>query len=475
MLTRTRKSKAVCNEHGIALVVVLVLLTVLCVLAYTLTLRVSAYRKRTQYMIDYQAARYACDSAVKYALAALQDINEPVIISRPNEPDFSDLFALDEQQYRELLTDWWQSITAEQAAAYQKKVKEYLRTIDINDFNAVNDFNGISDLNVVGDFNAVSDLNAVGDSNDINALMGLRGFAGALADANRIADLNDPNNLQIPGPYGPPWPLVAEPLDMMVGDARVTIEIHDENAKYPIGWMMLSDQQLQPQIRSGFETFCEWMDVNSLTVSQLEDELAELDKIKQYKLKFDDITMTQSQRVAVPSRTARTRRLRRSQTRVQTTTTTIPAAVNLTDFARLFHSPLLNTEALARPVIVADDRTESALKYISLWPISTVNVNTAPRHVLEAAFAFGGLSAAVEVADGVIQKRRIKPFDDPNEIRRELFRYGDSIEKCRQYIVTKSDLFTIRVTARQGLARASAVIAVRNNHGKLEKIAVLSG
>ncbi len=452
MTTERKKLKTGLNDRGVALMVVLVLLVVLCAVAYTLTLRVSAYRKRSQYMTDYQAARYACDSAVKYALATLQDINEPVVIARPNEPDFSDLFTLDEQEYRRLLADWAESISAEQALRYRKKIKDFLHTAtDANAFDDANDFN------------------------DLNELAGVDGLAAFALDSNLAVDLNDPNNLQIPGPYGPPWPLITEPLSLTIGDAAVTIEIHDENAKYPIGWMMLNDKKVRPQIQAGFKTFCEWMDVNKLTINQLEEELAELNKIKEYKLEFKDITISKREQVAVPRRTARTRRSRSSRTRYRTTKTIIPATAQLTDFARLYHSSFINTETLARPVIVADDRTESALKYISLWPISTVNINTAPRNVLEAAFAFGGISASVDIADGVIQRRRIKPFEDPDEIRRELFKYGDSVEKCRQYIVTKSDFFTIRITVNRGLARTSAVIAIKNNKGKMEKIAVLSG
>jgi hypothetical protein len=455
-----KKNKIRAGDKGIALMVVLVLLVILCALAYTLTLRVSAYRKRTAYMIDYQAARYACDSAVKYALATLQDINTPTLIARPNEPDFSDLFATDAQQYHQLLDDWARSISAEQAAKHQKKVRQFLRSApgitDVNDTNSLSDFNNL---------------------NDANTLAALGGLLSGISDSNLSPDINDPNNLQIPGPYGPAWPLITEPLNIMIGDVYVTIEMQDENAKYPIGWLMLDDPKLQPQIQAGFETFCEWMDVNTVAVGHLEDELADLNKIKQYKLNPEDIRVVTRQRITVPSRavSARTRRSRAPQTRYRTKTTVIPAAVGLTDLARLFHSPMINTDALARPTIIAGDRTESALKYISLWPISAVNINTAPRQVLEATFAFGGLTSAVPLADNVIQRRRIKPFDDPNEMRQEFFRYGDSLDKCRQYIVTKSDFFTIHVSAKRGLAHASAVIVVRNNNGKMEKIAVLNG
>ena len=427
--------------------VVLVLLVVLCAIAYTLTSRVSSHRRRTEYMIDYQAVRYARDSAVKYALTTLQDINQPVIIERPTEPDFSDLFAVVETQRRQLLADWAESITAEQALKHQKKVKDFLRAAtDINDFNDVNDFNDIGS------------------------------FLGIIPDSNLAVDINDPNNLQIPGPYGPPWPLITEPLNFMIGDTTVTIEIHDENAKYPLGWIMLDDIETKRQIQAGFETFCEWMDVNSLVVQQVEDEIAELNEIKQYKLKVEDVKITKKEQIKTPARTRRTRRTAsQRRTQVRTTVTTIPATVHLTDYARLYHSPLVNTEVLARPTVVTDDRSESALKYISLWPSNVVNINTAPRHVLETAFAFGGLTKAVDAADAVIQRRKIKPFEDVNEISREFFNYAGTVDKCRQYIVTNSELFTIRITANRGLARASAVIAIRKNKGKMEKIAVLSG
>src|SRR4030042_6186559 len=90
------------KQAGIVLLVTLVLLVVLSTLGYTMSSRVAARRHRDRYIIDYSKARYGCDSALKYALATLQDIN-PQLISRPNEPDFSDLFILSEVEHRELL------------------------------------------------------------------------------------------------------------------------------------------------------------------------------------------------------------------------------------------------------------------------------------------------------------------------------------------------------------------------------------
>lgn len=64
------------HRAGIVLLVTLVLLVVLSTLTYTLSGRVSAQRHRDQYIIDYSQARYSCDSAVKYALASLEDLEQ---------------------------------------------------------------------------------------------------------------------------------------------------------------------------------------------------------------------------------------------------------------------------------------------------------------------------------------------------------------------------------------------------------------
>lgn len=444
--------------------VVLVLLVILCSLAYTLSLRVSSYRSRGGYMVDYQSAQYARDTAVKYALTMLQDINEPNLISRPNEPDFSDLFFMTEEEYRQALVDWAQSMSDEQALAYRKKIKEYLTAI--KDTDSIQDFNSF----IAADGNSLFDVNDLNDLTDLAKEN--ENLQRLLRDSGSVSDINDPNNLQIPGPYGPRWPLIIEPMNLVIGNATVNIEIHDENAKYPISWLMIEDEDIAPQIQAGFETLCEMMDIETPVTEQIADELMNLNEVKRYTGEFKDVTVVKRERVEQSRTAGRTRSSRRVSYR--TVSTKIPASSQMTDFARLFHSPLLNTEPLAKPAVVADDRVESALKYISLWPTSTVNINTAPRNVLRAVFSFGGASASVNISDAIIERRRIKPFEDPNELRQEIFRYADSIEKSRKYIVTKSNIYTIRITANSGLARTSAIIAVRNNNGRVERIAVLS-
>jgi len=406
------------SRRGVVLLVTLVLLVVLSALGYTLSSRVAARRHRNQYIIDYSKARYGCDSAVKYALATLQDIS-PRLISRPDEPDFSDLFTLSEVEYRELLAEW-------------------------------------VDKNASGGEESFSDFN---DINDVNYVGG-------------VPDFNDPNSLTIRGPYGPPWPFVIEPVEFKIGSSIVRIEIEDENAKYPVGWALLDEKQARREVLAGLETFCEWMGLDYAQIDSLKRQLNEISKIKRFKFDFKPITRTKTVKSGTRTTTRRGRRTTVPRTRT-VKETIMPASGHIADFAKLFHSSLIDTEPLARPTIVGESRKESALKYMGMWGSKKVNINTAPRQVLEAAFVFGG--DEVKIAEELIQRRRIKPFKDIKDLKKSLLKYSNSIETCKRYITTVSRFFTIKVTAVSGVAKASAIIAITKDGKRIERIAVLSG
>jgi len=443
---REQGSRGSSVRSGIVLLVTLVLLVVLSALMFTLSTRVSAQRHRNKYIIDYQAARYARDSAVKYALATLSDMNTPRLIERPNEPDFSDLFMLDEEQYRELVAEW-------------AALNEDTSSME-------------SGRNTEGEFSSPSSADSV--SNDVNGFNDING-------TNYVSNFDDePNSPIVPGPYGPPWPFITRPVEFEVGSAKVRIEIEDENAKYPLGWAIMDDKTVQREAIAGFETFCEWMEVNDVQIDSLKEQLKEISNIKPFKLEFKPISQIERRPVTTQTTSSSTKRTtgrsRVRPTRTRTIRKTISAAQQIAkqsaDFAKLCHSSLIDTEALARPIIISETRKESALKYIGMWASRKVNINTAPRHVLEAAFTFGG--DADRIAEEIIQQRRIKPFADIEELRRELFRYSTAIEKCEKYITTVSSIFTIKVTATCGVAEASAIIGITKDGRTVKRIAVIS-
>jgi len=257
------------------------------------------------------------------------------------------------------------------------------------------------------------------------------------------------------------------------------IEIEDENAKYPIGWMLLSEPEVQRETAAGFEMFWEWMGLGNEQSDSLRDQLKQISQIKPFQLEFKPIKQT-VRTPATPRTTTSTKTGQRTIGRTppsRVTTKTISVSDQMAkqnaDFTKLLHSSLIDTEGLARPYI--EGRKESALKYMGMWASRQVNINTAPRHVLEAAFAFGGPSDAPKIAEQIIQRRRVEPFTDIEDLKRELLRYSDSIKKCEKYITTASRFFTIKVTVISGVAKASATIAITKDGDKVKRIAIING
>ena len=433
------------KSSGIVLLVTMVVLLVLAILGYTLASRVSAQRHRDNYVVDYASACYARDSAIKYALASLEDLNNIEFVSRPNEPDFSDLFHLSEPDYRQLIEQWAAELAKNQPELLDNSGKQP----ESPNLGGV-DENG----NITGIFSGH-------EANDSN---------GKHADSNTI------DKLKIRGPYGPAWPFVTEPVKFEIGSTTVKIEIDDENAKYPAGWAIIDNEKVQREAQAGLETFCEWMGFDSDQIESVKGQLKQIGAIKPFKVEFKPVV----QRTPVPPAQVPNPAARRGATRQQRVvykTTNVLQAELLTnqtkDFAKLFHSSLLDTQMLAAPTIISEDRKESALKYMGLWGTTQVNINSAPRNVLEAAFTFGG--DADKIAEEIIKKRREKPFVSIDELKKELFGFSDSIEKSRPYITTTSSVFSIRVTASSGAARASAVVVVLKNGGKIERVAIVCG
>ncbi len=420
------------RTSGIVLLMTMVVLLVLATLGYTLANRVASQRHRDSYIIDYTNACYARDSALKYALAALEDINNVTLISRPNEPDFSDLFHLSEQEYSQLVEQWAMELAKEQANS-EKSDKD-------------------------------GNTATYPDANDQN---------GKYTADSSIAELNDINNLKIRGPYGSSWPFVTEPVEFDIGSTHIKIETEDENAKYPAGWAIIDNEKVQRESQASMQTFFEWMGYDSGRIKTVGDQLKQIASIKPFKVEFKPVVQRTPVTTEAQNPTRRSARTNRTAYRTTEVSPTEVMVAQSEDFSKLFHSSLLDLQILAEPTIISETRKESALKYMGLWGATQVNINSAPRQVLEAAFTFGG--DAQQIADEIIKNRREKPFTNIDELKKELFKFSDSIDKCNPYITTSSNMFSIHVTAVNGTAKVSAIVVVIKNGGKLQKVAVLSG
>lgn len=449
------------NRDGLALLFTMVVLVVLSTIAYTLSARLATFRKQQQYMIDYQQSRYACDSAMKYALTTVKDVSLS-LATRKDSPDFSDLFTLNKDEYQQMLLDW-----------AELKAEEEAMNMDDSEFGIPDETPAMNTPGPEGDMtDDLTEPVSATNPDDPNSMNDFGVFDMEL-------DLMDPNEIEIPGPYGVDWPMVQEPIEFEIGNSRIIITIEDENAKMPLTWAMTKDVSVSRRARTAFETFCEWMQMDSFEIEDLFTQVEDIGTHKQFTINPKPISYTEKTTVKTTPRTSRTSRSSRTSSRTSRSITstrltkkTRPAIAHTTDFAKLLHSSMLDTEKLAWALPDTGDRYESPLKYIALWGSQRVNINTAPRHVLEAAFTFGG--DAREIAHEIIQLRREKPIKDIDELKTKLYGFNDSIRKTEPYICTRSKFFSVKVTAITGSTRASSVATVIREGKTVKRIAILA-
>jgi hypothetical protein len=296
----------------------------------------------------------------------------------------------------------------------------------------------------------------------------------------------DPNDVVVPGPYGAPWPNVIEPIHLEMGPCKVTITIEDENAKMPLSWLVTNSKDANKRAENALKTFCEWMSWNPEQLRELESDIQDgMDKIhkkKMFKLNPSPVllktTTTRTIRTPVSTssaqRTSRVRSISTSRTVQQVTTKERPAVAHTTDFAKLFHSSLLNREILARPLPDTGDRIESPLKYLSLWGAQRVNINTAPRNVLEAAFSLAiDAFDLPEFTQKVIEIRKEKPLTSLDELAKVGGLDTETKNNLKNYLTTSSTFFQIRVTSQSGNASSSAVATVVKEGRNVQQLVIL--
>ena len=460
--TRIRKKN---SRQGFVLLVTMIVLVVLASLTTGLALQMTMAKRRQQYMIEYQRARYGLDSAMKYILNVLPAKNF-TLGAREEQPDFSDVFLMNRAEFSEFIATWAETATDEQIEAVLKEGASLTEQAPLSSEDMLSGL-----------------LSLFGDGSDDANDMAVDSYD---ADEQFYVVELDPNDVVVPGPYGPAWPYVIEPIDLEIGPCKITITIEDENAKMPLSWLVTNSKQANKQAENALKTFCEWMSWDQEQLRELEaaitEAMDEIHKKKSFKLNPSPILLktTTTRTVKTPTRTTSvsrrtTSRTIPSRTVKSTTTKARPAVAHTTDFAKLFHSSLLDREFLARPLPDTDERIESPLKYLSLWGAQRVNVNTAPRHVLEAAFSLAMDSPfdLPEFTQAVIEKRKEKPFRKIDELKELGGLDADTMKQLNNYLTMTSTFFQIRITSRSGNARSSAVATVVKEGRKTERLAIL--
>jgi hypothetical protein len=456
MTTRSR-NKTCGSRFGVALLLILVVLVILSGTVYSLCSRIATNKHRQQYIIDYQKARYACDSGLKYSFTLIPKINLTLPKRTEDFPDlmdFSDTFWMDREQYVQLLTDWLEA----KALLEEERAAEEGRELPQPAFDS-DGFGRLGELGGLGGLFGGQDANAIESS-----------------DYTYGPELDE---VKIEGPYKYEWPNVIEPIEFEIADAKITIKVEDENAKFPLIWATQGNgKKMSKMSEIALETFCSWMQMEDEQIDNLKDQSLKIAKYKSFQHTYKPITVTETVKPK-PTSTSRSR-TKRTSSRRRTPSRPTKRTVkkqrkpekHAADFAKLIHGSAINLAELAMQIPEIEDRVESPMKYIGLWGATKVNVNTAPRHVLEATFTFGG--QAEEIANEIIRLRREEPFKDMEDMKSRMYGFNDSLKKIGPYITMKSEYLTIKVTASYGKAKTTSIVAVLKTKGTFKTIASFS-
>ncbi|MFI4911456.1 MAG: hypothetical protein ACIAQZ_07290 [Sedimentisphaeraceae bacterium JB056] len=437
------------RSRGVALIFALIILAVLATMAYSIVSKLVAVKHRQNYILNYYKAKYACDSATRYGVEKVQNVQFGVK-SREGMLDFSDIFALTQEQYDEMVYEWiaeLEDIRYEEFMIYQDNLNSGMTASESEQEVDEDTAFRLELLNSFG----------VGPDN----------YFGINLEGEFVPI--DPNVLYIPGPYGAQWPYITEPLEIEVDETKVTITVEDENAKLPLVWALMQDKGLSMEKEACFETYFEWMGVDEFTREKLWEQFDKTAEIKNFEIGMKPATIEKKEAVKTRTVTRDASGKRKSVFKTRYRTRKVPRSVagNNTDFSRLIDSNI-NTELLARNFYDYGYADQNPLRFLGLWGSDKINVNTAPRNVLEAAFVFGGKE--VELADAVIIERQITPFEDMEDMKRRLYRFSGSLEKLEDMVVFESEVFTVKVEAVSGSARASSVTAILYQDKKFTKI-----
>jgi len=311
----------------------------------------------------------------------------------------------------------------------------------------------------------VTNLNPYGDPNDPNA----------------FSDPNDPNSgsMQLTA-ADPESPFLVYKKTIEVGEATVEIEIHDENAKWPMLWVLTSPFENDRDgklTRANLKLLGDWLGAEGEVMQEAAELTRELGK--KIKIPTSDITVaTTKSRSSDGKTTAKSSRSRRTvqkkrigyQKRLAERDSRYLA---MGQFASQWQDAILHTaeyEVLKKEM----RQEEPVLEYLGIWGNTKVNVNNASAEVLQAALEPVGITA--DVAQAIVEQRKTKPIGTITALNDLLPSDNQLREALGSLADVKSDTFSIHVTARLGRTHKTLIAgAFVDDRGRVKKTGTIPG
>ena len=296
--------------------------------------------------------------------------------------------------------------------------------------------------------------------------------------------LTDPNGLADPNAAGPDGsamydlqPFIVNTIEKELSGVDVTIEIHDENGKWPVVWLLRSPFTGSANSRKpadGFEAFVDDMGIMDIDADAVTDLLRQIGQPLNFPASEILIEIpsgsTSARRGAVRSRSGDRVKLRRTSYRRRRADSkrryaALPVLVNqwYTQTRSETWSSLREPLAV-EPGIFSD--------YISAWGSCQINLNAAPVSVIYSAFSPFGLTyeqaqriVDLRVAGPIVSVTALDDLDLPTDLR----------DIMKLICVVESRVYSIHVTARLGRAEVHMTGGVYFSNGRVVKRVAVTG
>ena len=285
-------------------------------------------------------------------------------------------------------------------------------------------------------------------------------------------DPNDPNEPLLPDEPPPP-PYIIDQRTRQIGLASVTIEVHDENAKWPLLWLIRSPlgssaSRAISLAEKSFLSLGALLDADKDAVKDLVDTAQRIGKT--LKLPPADTT------VQLPGKRGKTSRSRRSRHRGYRRRLAERADQHKTmgQFAPQWYAQLKDnphTDAIGQPLL---GRSDNLLDHLGSWGNNRININTASPEVLHSAFQELGLT--LEHARAIVEHRNSTPFQRVRDVSQAADLDRTLTSALNKLCLVQSDVFSLHVVAQLGRTRYHLVAGLYKNHqGRIERLAVFPG
>jgi len=293
-------------------------------------------------------------------------------------------------------------------------------------------------------------------------------------EPNSLMDSFDPNSLFGGSDDPNAWDMFMEDLpeketfvirteELAVGEAEVTIEIQDENAKWPVLWLLRSPFR-------GNDAQKEFLNYAKQMGYATTDARRAVKLVKEIGRKIEKVLPPPEVKVEARKRAGNRRRrrfmsydkrLKEEQNRREV----------MGEFARQWQEALDADEDFQVLQQSLPDKANGFNDFLGIWGSNFININTTSPEILESAFSSLGMTR--DKAEAIVTFRETTLFRNKNELHNVQGLEKKMVTKLLPLITVKSDSYSVYVTARLGRTEYNLIGSVYNYKGRVRFLSLI--